>query len=127
GRRADFEHALQTLPYTAKMTYFYPGIAAALQDLEQIKAAASDVRTIVLVTDGVPESPTRDTELQHIQNDLAPRLEQHGIRLYVLAFGSEADKYRDFFANMMRSRKGAPLGEYFVDPRGTQLDRKSVV
>ena len=122
GRRKEFVSALQTLPYEARMTYFYPGIAAALQDLEQVRAGASDIRTIVLVTDGVPEAPTRDAELQHIRNELAPRLEQHGIRLYVLAFGGEADRYRDFFGRIVRSPQGTSLGEYFVDPRGgTQL------
>jgi hypothetical protein len=120
-QRADFIKALQALPYEAEMTYFYPGVAAALQDLEQIKVGAFDIRTIVLVTDGVPEAPTRDAELQYIRDKLAPRLEQSGIRLYVLAFGSEADKYRDFFGDMLRSPTGASLGEFFVDPRGTQL------
>jgi len=121
GRRADFARALLALPYDAKMTYFYPGIAAALEDLEQVNGGAYDIRTIVLITDGVPEAPTRDAELQHIRNELAPRLEQEGIRLYVLAFGGEADTNRDFFNSMVRSAQGTQLGDYFVDPHGTQL------
>jgi hypothetical protein len=103
------------------MTYFYPGIAAALQDLEQSGAAASDVRTIVLITDGVPESLTRDAELQRIRNDLAPRIEQQGIRLYVLAFGGEAAGNRAFFSDVVRSSQGASLGDVFIDANGTQL------
>lgn len=121
GRRPEFLRALQALPYQARMTYFYPGIAAALADLEQTRTEAYDVRAIVLVTDGVPEKPTRDAELQRIRDELAPRLDEHRIRLYVLAFGSEADRNRDFFAGMVRSPKGASLGEFFVDAQGTQL------
>jgi hypothetical protein len=121
GRRRDFVQALQALPYDAAMTYFYPGIAAALRDLEQRRAGPHDIRTIVLVTDGVPEAVTRDAELQHIQDELAPRLEQHGIRLYVLAFGAEADKNRDFFSRLLMSSNGASIGEFFVDPNGEQL------
>lgn len=121
GRRGDFVRALQGLPYDARMTYFYPGLTAALGDLETVSAGAYDVRAIVLVTDGVPESLTRDVELKKIRDELAPRLEQHGIRLYVLAFGGEADKNRDFFDQMVRSPQGTSLGEYFVDPQGTEL------
>jgi hypothetical protein len=121
GGRRDFAQALQALRYDANMTYFYPGLAAALSDLEQTGAGPHDVRAIVLVTDGVPEAPTRDAELRHIRDELAPRLERQGIRLYVLAFGAEADKNRDFFSNMLTSPKGASLGAFFVDPNGTQL------
>ncbi|HEX2835303.1 MAG TPA: vWA domain-containing protein [Thermoanaerobaculia bacterium] len=121
GRREEFIRALQSLGYDARMTYFYPGLAAALSDLEQQRAAQSDVRTIVLVTDGVPESPTRDAELRLIREQLAPRLERSGIRLYVLAFGSEADRNRDFFDAMVHSASGTSLGEFFVDPRGSAL------
>jgi hypothetical protein len=121
GKRQDFVQAVQALPYEANMTYFYPGIAAALGDLERPGGGQDDVRAIVLVTDGVPERPTRDAELQRIRDELAPRLEQHGIRLYVLAFGGEAASNRDFFAQMVHTRQGASLGESFVDPNGTQL------
>jgi hypothetical protein len=121
GHRVDFVQTLQKLPYDADMTYFYPGIAAALQDLEQSARGTYDVRTIVLITDGVPEPATRDVELQHIRNELVPRLEQHGIRLYVLAFGGEAARNRDFFTEMVRSSGGASLGDVFIDPNGTEL------
>jgi len=121
GKREDFIKALDALPYDARMTYFYPGLAAALHDLEHVRGGAYAIRTIVLVTDGVPESPTRDAELEHIRNDLAPRLEQQGIRLYILAFGTEAAKNSDFFRSMITSPRGTSLGEFFVDPQGTQL------
>ncbi|MFL6244785.1 MAG: vWA domain-containing protein [Thermoanaerobaculia bacterium] len=121
GQRDEFVQALRGLPYDARMTYFHPGLAAALGELEQIAAAINDVRVIVLVTDGVPESSTRDAELRRIRDELAPRLERHGIRLYILAFGSEADRNRDFFGEMLRSPTNKSLGEYLVDPQGTQL------
>ncbi len=121
GRRTEFAQAVQALPYDARMTYFYPGIAAALEDLEQEHGTAHDVRAIVLVTDGVPEAATRDAELRRIRDELAPRLAGNRIRLYVLAFGSVAANNRQFFSQMVQSPQGASLGELFVDPNGTQL------
>ncbi|HEX9985005.1 MAG TPA: vWA domain-containing protein [Thermoanaerobaculia bacterium] len=121
GRRSTFVTSVANLPYEAKMTYFYPGIAAALADLEGSPAGTYDTRAIVLVTDGVPEAMTRDAELRRIREELAPRLEQHRIRLYVLAFGSEAAKHRDFFSKVVSSPQGTSLGELFIDPNGTQL------
>lgn len=121
GQRQNFVQAVQALPYSARMTYFYPGIAAAVEDLERKGAGAHDVRVIVLVTDGVPESATRDAELQRIRDELAPRIAQNDIRFYVLAFGSEAARNQDFFTRMLTSPQGTSLGTPFVDPNGTQL------
>lgn len=121
GRRAEFAQAVQALPYDANMTYFYPGIAAALQELEREQGTAHDVRAIVLVTDGVPEAATREAELRRIRDELAPRIERNGIRLYVLAFGSVAANNSDFFSQMVRSPQGTSLGELFIDQNGTQL------
>lgn len=121
GRRAEFVNAISALPYDARMTYFYPGLLAALQDLQQVRGGAADTRTIVLVTDGVPEQATRDEELQRIQSELGPRLEKNNIRLYVLAFGREADQNRPFFEAIVHSPGGTPLGEFFVDPNGSRL------
>ncbi|MDQ3281415.1 MAG: VWA domain-containing protein [Acidobacteriota bacterium] len=121
GRRKEFVGALQNLPYEARMTYFYPGLAAALAELEQTEAATQDVRAIVLVTDGVPEAATRDAELRRIREELGPRLERESIRLYVLAFGAEADRNREFFDRMVHAPSNASLGEFFVDAQGTRL------
>lgn len=121
GHRQEFVQAVQALPYEARMTYFYPGIAAALADLEQKNGGVHDIHAIVLVTDGVPESATRDAELQRIRDELAPRIEQRGVRLYVLAFGKEAANHQDFFARMLLSPQGKSLGASLVDPNGTQL------
>src|SRR5579864_9297255 len=120
-QREELVRRLTALAYDARMTYFYPGLLAAIQDLEGTRGNAYDVRTIVLVTDGVPELPTRERELQLIKSQLAPRLSRHGIRLYVLAFGAEADQNRDFFGQVVRAPDGTALGEYFVDPQGHDL------
>lgn len=119
--RAELLEALDGLDYEAEMTYFYPGIAAAVEDLRQTPGGAYDVRAIVLVTDGVPEPPTRETEARLIREDLVPLLEQHGIRLYVLAFSEEARRYRDFLDAVVRGRDGRKLGEVFLDPDGADL------
>ena len=121
GQRAELARKLQGLRYDARMTYFHPGLAAALQDLEQQRGGAQDVRIVVLVTDGVPEPATRDAELRRIRDELLPRFEQGAVRLYVLAFGAVASQNRDFFDELVRSRGGAPLGELFVDPQGRQI------
>ena len=120
-QRQDLVRRLDALQYDARATYFYPGLLAAIQDLEQTGGSAYDVRTIVLVTDGVPMSLTREKELQQIKTELSPRLSQHGIRLYILAFGGEADQNRDFFGKIVRAPDGTALGEYFVDPQGHDL------
>ena len=129
-RRADLIARLRGLRYDAAMTYFYPGLRAAIEDLEQTRGGAYDVRTVILITDGVPEPPTRapagvapeaELELKRIQNELAPRLAAQRIRLYVLAFGGEADRHRDFFGKIVRDAAGTQLGEYFVDPLGQDL------
>jgi hypothetical protein len=103
------------------MTYFYPGLLAAIQDLEGTRGGANDARAIVLLTDGVPELPTRQRELQLVESELAPRLARGGIRLYVIAFGDEADRNRNFFERIVRAPDGTPLGEYFVDAQGRDL------
>lgn len=123
GQRADFARQVSGLQYNAEMTYFYPGLLEALRDLQQKPSGATDIRTIVLVTDGLPEDQykTRNRELELIQTDIMPLLEQENIRLYILAFGPVADKGRDFFGKITRTDKGVRLGEYFVDPLGDKL------
>nr|QEO74108.1 hypothetical protein [uncultured bacterium] len=120
-RRADFVRQVLGLSYDARMTYFYPGLLEAVTDLERTPASISDVRAIVLVTDGVPEPRTRDRELQLIQDQIGPRLEKANIRLYVLAFGTEAFGNQGFFRQITTSASGLPLGEPFFDPQGREL------
>jgi hypothetical protein len=107
------------LPYNAQWTYWYPGLLAATAELEATPGGASDVRVLVLVTDGLPEDKTRDEEEKKIREELMPRLQKAGIRLYVLAFGPEAAPHRAFFDGLVPG--GTGLGEVFVDPDGSRL------
>ncbi len=121
GERTHLVAALDQLRYDAAKTYFYPGLWAAAAELRQTPGGAYDVRTLVLVTDGVPEPPTREREAELIRRDLVPRLEEHGIRLYILAFSSEALSNREFLEAMVRGGDGRRLGEVFLDPDGRRL------
>lgn len=120
GRRDAFADQVSRLPYAAQWTYFYPGLAAATADLEAIPGD-QEVRTIVIVTDGLPEAPTRDAELSRIRSELMPRMASRGIRLFVLAFGNEAQGDRAFFDQLVAGPSGAALGEVFLDPNGSRL------
>ncbi|HEX4963437.1 MAG TPA: vWA domain-containing protein [Thermoanaerobaculia bacterium] len=123
--RADYRNrtalarSLGDLHYDAKWTYWYPGLREAVGELEATKGGTSDVRVLVLVTDGLPEDKTRDEEEKRIREELIPRLRAAGIRLYVLAFGPEASPHRAFFDGLVPS--GAGLGEVFVDADGSRL------
>jgi hypothetical protein len=119
GNRAALARSLDDLKYDAKWTYWYPGLREAVGELEATKGGASDVRVLVLVTDGLPEDKTRDEEEKRIREELVPRLQAAGIRLYVLAFGPDASPHRAFFDGLLPS--GTGLGEVFVDPDGSRL------
>ncbi|HEV7506941.1 MAG TPA: vWA domain-containing protein [Thermoanaerobaculia bacterium] len=117
--RAALARSLAGLPYDAKWTYWYPGLREAVGELEATSGGTSDVRVLVLVTDGMPEDKTRDEEEKRIREELMPRLRTAGIRLYVLAFGPEASPHRAFFDGLIPS--GTGLGEVFVDTDGSRL------
>ena len=127
-KRAQFVNAVNALAYNAQCTHFYPGLRAAIEDLEST-GRTDDTRTIVLVTDGVPDNPcdpkagkgTKAKEAGLIQQELVPRLAKKNIRLYVLAFGSEAVKNESFFKEMIGSAGSAPLGELFLAQDGARL------
>ncbi|MEO1082832.1 MAG: hypothetical protein AAFY88_01180, partial [Acidobacteriota bacterium] len=118
--RAAFARAVSGLGYEADWTYFYPGLAAAIHDLERTPRR-SDVRVVVVITDGLPEAPTREEEARRLREELLPRLEGAGIMLYVLAFGPEASAHRQFFDDLVRAPGGGQLGAVFVDPTGDGL------
>jgi len=120
-RRSDFINRIGALRYDARMTYFYPGLRASIEALRQTPSDANDVRTIVLITDGVPERPTRNREAELIREDLLPLIEDSGMRLYVLAFGPEALGNRGFFDALVRGPSGGTLGQVFIDRDGTRL------
>jgi hypothetical protein len=116
--RAALARSLTGLRYDAQMTYFYPGLLESIGELEATPGGASDVRVIVLVTDGMPEPDTRDEEERLIREELAPRLDAASIRLYVLAFGPQAYPNRAFFDRLVQ---GERLGKVFADPDGSGL------
>lgn len=121
GQRDDFVRRVTALSWDAGMTYFFPGLAAALEDLETIARGRDDVGVIVLVTDGVPEPRTREAELALIHRQLAERLEKQNVRVQVLAFGPQAAAERSFFTQLLAAPDGRSLGELFVDPDGSAL------
>jgi hypothetical protein len=121
GGRDAIVAEISGLAYNARNTYFFPGLKAALTDLEAVSGGPGSVRSLVLVTDGVPEARTRDAELDLLRRDLLPRLEASGIRLFVLAFGPEALSHRDFFETLVRGSRGQRLGRVLVDRDGTAL------
>ncbi len=121
GGRQAFSRQIRALAYDAQWTYFYPGLKAALEDLVSTPGGRNDVRTVVIVTDGLPEPPTRDEELRRIRSELQPILAQERIWLYVLAFGPDAASRRDFFDALVQGDAGASLGKVFVDPQGDRL------
>jgi len=116
--RAALASSLASLPYDADWTYFYPGLRESVQDLEATSGGTSDARVIVLVTDGMPEEPTRAEEERLIREELAPRMEAASIRLYVLAFGPQAYPNRPFFESLVQ---GGRLGHTFFDQDGRGL------
>ncbi|MCG8460906.1 MAG: VWA domain-containing protein [Holophagales bacterium] len=118
--RSAFATAIRGLGYDADWTYFYPGLRSAIEDLEGTPLD-SDVRVVVIVTDGLPEAPTRAEEAGRIRAELQPRMVSSRIWLYVLAFGSEASANRDFFERLVRTDAGETLGEVFVDATGDGL------
>lgn len=119
--RAAFLRHLLGLDYTARMTYFYPGLKQAIEDLEALPRHAHDVRVVVLVTDGLPERHVREHEARLLRERLVPRLEAGGMRLYVLAFGKQAFDHRGFFDQLVVGDGGARLGEVFVDRDGSRM------
>jgi hypothetical protein len=119
--RSAFAGSLAALRYAAAWTYYYPGLLEAIGDLEATPGGGSDVRVLVLVTDGLPEKDTRDEEARRIREDLLPRLQASGIRLYVLGFGPQSFPNRGFFDALVQGPGGATLGEVFVDPDGSRL------
>lgn len=105
GGRSALVKAVKSLQYEANCTYFYPGLEAAVKDLE-LAGGAEDTRTIVLVTDGLPDDPckkgkikTKDTEKRLIEQELVDKRMKPGqIRLYVLPFGPQVNE--EFFTRM---------------------------
>jgi len=121
-QRDDFVNAMYQLEYDGDMTYFYPGLLRAVNDLTSLPQKEHENKTLLLITDGLPEQGTREAEVKKIREELVPLMEQHDIRLYILAFGEEAYKAQGFFDAMTVASDGfSRLGEFIVDPNGGNL------
>lgn len=94
--REKFVKQIQNLKYNARCTYFYPGINRAIKELKN-EGGDYDSRVIILLTDGVPETHVYEEESRRIKDELIPKMKDKNIRLYVLAFGDQALKNKDFF------------------------------
>lgn len=114
--RSQLAASLRNQPYDANWTYFYPGLRQAIQDLEATEGGDA-IRVIVVVTDGLPEPPTRAQELRLIQEELKSRMERASIQLYILAFGPSVANDPGFFRQILPSGSG----EFFLDPTGSGL------
>jgi hypothetical protein len=127
----QFLAKLQAIPFDSWSTHYSSSILRALEDLpdlEQIDHPAT-TRTIVLITDGLPNKP--DLDANYIKQTLLPKLAQKQTRLYVILFGGEATtKGVDFFedikqrdndnvANGLYSQLAFP--GYYVVPDGRKL------
>lgn len=121
GDRARFHDELLHLGYSTNATHYYPGLKRAIDDLTRLPGGTRDVRVVVLVTDGLPGQQFREQEKELIQKELLPLLATHHLRLYVIAFGPEAQGNRDFFDSLVRSPTGTSLGSVFVDLDGSRL------
>jgi hypothetical protein len=143
GGRAVFANKLKSLRYDAECTYFYPGVEKAVADLERIGTDA-DTRTIVLVTDGLPDNPcensksklkTQGHEQSLIEGIVDTRMKAKRIRLFVLPFGPNVNEA--FFKKMAEDSggrvfftPGSPKGEnlledmlkLFADSQGYEVD-----
>ncbi len=116
GGRQKLSNDLRNLMYEARATYFFPGLNAAINDLESRSVGLHDVRIVVLITDGLPTHKDREASL--FSEQLESRI-KGGIRLYVVAFGPKAAQSGEFFRSLLKD--GGDLGDVFVDQDGSQL------
>jgi hypothetical protein len=101
---SNFHMHIRKLPYTSQYTYFSPGIQWALKDL-QASGTSNDNRVVVLITDGKPDSFAEAEDSKRLAALVAP-LRENGVRVFVLAFGTEVDQ--DWFNNAFGF--GSPSG-----------------
>jgi len=119
--RTDFVNTVLGLRYDAPCTYFSPYLNEAARDLEATRSGDDVKRIIVLITDGLTEENTRAEE-QRLLEEVARRLHDRHIDLYVLAFGATANTNGDQFRRIFRfGQPGGTGGEVLTDPGGREL------
>ncbi|HLC16152.1 MAG TPA: vWA domain-containing protein, partial [Thermodesulfovibrionia bacterium] len=125
GNRDQFINSVKSLPYDAKMTYFYPGLKRAIDDLAAQSGDVYATRVVVLVTDGLPEQWAQEEEKNLFESELITLLQKYNIRLYVLAFGPSVvgSNFLDSIKSMLNgSSTGQFLGDVLAkDVDGSQL------
>jgi hypothetical protein len=126
SEREGLQRQLFGLGYDARMTYFYPGLNAAIDDLERAPGGRDARRVIVVVTDGMPDRNEERAFLENLKerfaNPAAP------MQLYILAFGPNATTgpATSFFSGLTRSPNGRQIGEVFTDEVGDKLPRHMI-
>ena len=119
--RRYLQQELARLSYDGMLTYFYPGLEQAYEELKDTRGEDRDTRVVVIVTDGLPEDDTKAAELAYIRKNLLGKYRKKNIQLYVLAFGPMAYANSSFFDQLTRPPSGHPLGQNKVDPDGENL------
>ena len=118
--RVALQRSLAALQYDARNTYYAPGIAWAIDDLEQTPGGLTDRRVIVLVTDGLPGDGRAEVmagEKARI-HALAPRMNEANIRLYIIAVGDRANDHIGWLRALTTPPKPEPpVGEAFETPK----------
>ena len=104
--------------YDGQQTYYYPGVAASVAELERSPGDAQEIRHIVLITDGVPIH--LDWERDLFSRDLVPRMIAAGIRFDILAVGTEATDQSAVMESLLQGPEG-PIGQVFPDRDGKQM------
>lgn len=127
--RGVLASGLKKLAYDADYTYFAPGLDAAASELANVDCVANKC-LVVLLTDGLPEEPTRDRDARRLRDDILPRLRKVGAALYVLAFGPDImdskKGAKDFLDKVLGTGTPTPMGQLFIDPRGDDLPQSMV-
>lgn len=127
GGRSGLVRALDGIKSESRHTYFSPGVKRAVRELKDTPGGIEDRRVIVIVTDGYPDK-NPDEELDRLVTDLRPQLAEHGINVFVLAFGkgittSGGTTDQAFFKTFLET-PGHEIGKLWVDPDGEELLQK---
>jgi hypothetical protein len=134
--RQQFLAELEAIPFDSWHTHYSSSIERALADLPGLAEIdhPATTRTIVLITDGLPNHP--DLDASYIKDTLLPKLAQKQTRLYVLMFGSEATtKGKAFFQDIkQRDEDNVTNGlypqhafpNYYVEADGRRLPEKMI-
>lgn len=84
--RQEFFESIKSLPRDSRATYFYPGLIRLIEDIKNESNGPSsdlDIKTIILVTDGIADGNADKTTYSEIAEELAI----NNIDLIILGFG----------------------------------------